>query len=311
MTCPIPAPVLPAIHNIVFATDFSESSLAALPYIHRLTSWYGAAVHVVHVVRPEPSIELPLDFPVELDGDRNAALSEIKNMLGANPFGNVTTTSTVERGDLWGVMNGVIQERGADLIVVGTRGRGGLGKIVMGSFAEQIYRQSRLPVLTVGPHCNENLPLRGSLRTVLFATDFSLATERALAWAASLCRFGAARLTLLHVIVPGPAAVPSSNVIDVLSDVGDELIAQGQEEARGKLSALLADPMLQGIDAGSRIEVGAPVDTILEVAADVRADVIVMGARHSDDARLASHIPWSTASGVVRSAACPVLTVRS
>ena len=311
MTCPIPSPVLPHVRNLVYPTDFSESSLAAIPYIHLIAGWYGAAVHVVHVVSPEPALELPLDFPPELDGDRNAALAEIKSLLAAKPFGNVTTSVTVERGSLWGVLTPLMEEKGADFVVLGTRGRGGLGKVVLGSFAEQIYRQCRLPVVTVGPHCTEHLPLRGQMRNVLLATDFSLSAERALAWAASLCRFGDARLTLLHVVSPGVAMVPSSSVYGALTEYGDELIARSEEEARSKLSWLQADPVLSGIATESKVEVGGAADVILATAAACGADMIVMGARHSEEARLASHLPWTTASCVVRSAHCPVLTVRS
>lgn len=311
MTCPIPAPVLPTVRNILYPTDFSERSLTAVPYIHLLTGWFGAAVHLVHVVPLEPALELPLDFPPELDGDRNAALTEIKGLLAAKPFGAVSTSVTVERGQLWKVLAPLLEEKHADLVVAGTRGRGGLGKVVLGSFAEQIFRQCRLPVMTVGPHCAERLPLHGKLRTVLFATDFSVGAERALAWAASLCRAGDARLMLVHAVSPGVAMVPSSSVFGSLTEYGDEMIARSAEEARGKLDWMLSDPVLQGIPAETRVEVGGAADTILQAAAETRAGLIVMGARHSEEARLASHIPWATASTVARRACCPVLTVRS
>ena len=91
------------------------------------------------------------------------------------------------------------RENNADVIVVGTHGRSGLGKILMGSVAERVFRQSPVPVMTVGPHLHH--PGRGFVpRNILLAADFTPASERAARYACALAREHNAKLTMLHVL---------------------------------------------------------------------------------------------------------------
>ena len=87
----------------------------------------------------------------------------------------------------------------ADVIVVGTHGRGGLGKMLMGSVAERVFRQSPVPVMTVGPHLHR--AARGfAPRNILLAADFTPASECAAQYAGALARERNAKLTVLHVL---------------------------------------------------------------------------------------------------------------
>lgn len=307
----LPQPVvLPALKNILYTTDLSESSRVAIPYICAIAGWYGASVHLVHVIPPEPMLEVPLDLPRELDSDLDVALQEMRALLAGRPFANAKCTMTVERGYLWPVLVRCIEERDIDLIVVGTHGRSGISKLVRGSMAEQILRQSPLPVLTVGPHCawGDLLPTG---RTVLFATDFSANAGRALAYAAYVCQVNQARLVLLHSVVPDAPVVPSTTVLDAEDFRRSQYVESGLELAHTKTNRLASDEMLRGIDVETIVEVGDPAEMILSCAGARRADLIVMGVHRSDGGKMASHLPWATASSVVRQARCPVLTVRS
>ena len=84
----------------------------------------------------------------------------------------------VRQGDIWPELREIIRQERTDLLVVGTHGRHGIGKLFFGSVAEQIFRQAECPVLTFGPHSQE-YPWVGTTsrdRTFLFATDFGQAS---------------------------------------------------------------------------------------------------------------------------------------
>ncbi len=143
------AVLVPAFENILFPTDFSSSSQAAIPYLRAFAERYGSAIHVIHVLGPEPMLEIPLDKLPELDADRDVAQSEMHILLASNGFDKIAHTATVERGQLWKVLAACLEEKSIDLIVLGTHGRHGLKKLVLGSVAEQVFRLAHCPVLTV------------------------------------------------------------------------------------------------------------------------------------------------------------------
>src|SRR5262249_37138071 len=85
-------------------------------------------------------------------------------------------------------------------IVVGTNGRQGIGKFLLGSAAEEIVRRANCPVLTVGPECPAAPQGEAAFRKVLYATDFGDSAPAAAAYAVALAQEHQAHLTLLHVI---------------------------------------------------------------------------------------------------------------
>jgi nucleotide-binding universal stress UspA family protein len=301
---------LPTLRNILYPTDLSENSAAAIPYLRAIAEWHGATVHVIHVIPPEPLLELPLDLPPELDADRSVAQSALKAMLATKPFGDVHCVSRVERGHFWKTIKEVIDHENIDLIVLGTHGRHGLKKLVLGSVAEQVFRLSPCPVLTVGPHCT--LGEGGSIKiaTILFATDFSFSARSGLEYALSIARASEARLVLLHAVMPGGEAIPGS-FDEATIEASLKIEEQELESAREDMEHLAAEEIMHGTRIETIVEVGAAANLILSHAEMERADMIVMGAHHSTGGSIASHIPWATASTVVREAHCPVLTVRS
>jgi len=166
--------LVPALKNILFATDFSPCSQAALPYLHAIAERYASTVHIIHVLAPEPQIGIPLDRLPELDTERNVAQADMNTLLAGRSFGDIAHTAIVERGQLWEVLAPFIKENSIDLIVLGTHGRRGLRKLVLGSVAEQVFRHATCPVLTVGPQATHEGAADTSFKTILFATDFFL-----------------------------------------------------------------------------------------------------------------------------------------
>jgi nucleotide-binding universal stress UspA family protein len=277
------------VKNILFATDFSPCSQAALSYARAIAERYNSTVHMVHVLTPEPMIELPLDRYPELDADKEVAQSTMKTLLASKPFGKLAYTAVVERGQLWDVLAAIIEEKRIDLMVIGTHGRRGLKKLVLGSVAEEIFRLASCPVLTVGPYAMREAD--ASFKTILLATDFYSGSQHALAYAESMARANNSRLILLHA--------PSDSM-----EVPDLALAAH------RVADLISIATIRDLQPEIIAEAGPAAETILNVALYKQADLIVMGARRAGVPSVAAHLPWATTSKVVCEAHCPTLTVR-
>jgi nucleotide-binding universal stress UspA family protein len=101
----------PSIKNILFATDFSPSSQAALPFLHAIAMRHGATVHLVHVIAPEARTLVPMDRVPELDGDQIDAESAMEAMQASDAFHDIPQTATVERGEVWEVLASMLEEK--------------------------------------------------------------------------------------------------------------------------------------------------------------------------------------------------------
>lgn len=135
------------IHTILCPTDFSPQSKYAFELASALARDYGARLIVLHVVEVLPVVYgeglIPPD-PAELRAAGRAQLDELQP-----PQENVRAERRLEQGDSVEEVLRVSKEVNADLIVLGTHGRTGLGRLLMGSTAEQIVRKATCPVLTV------------------------------------------------------------------------------------------------------------------------------------------------------------------
>lgn len=295
------APV--AIRNILFATDFSATSDAALPFALTLAKHFGASLFVTHILPPEPRYELPLEpEPDVTNARKQEAQAQFDALLASGRLSEVVHEPILRCGEFWPTLQDVIAGRAIDLIVTGTRGRQGVRKLLLGSVAEKIFRQAPCPVLTVGPQARLSVP---PMKSVLFATDFSPASLAALPYAYSLAAREGAQLTMVHVVEPVPPAVDAVVVPMVECDVA--------EDARKRMTEiLLAYPALP-LDPEVVTMTGAVAEAIIYVASQRKyvsaaAGVIVMGVRAKGAA--SAHFPWSIADAVVCRAHCPVLTVR-
>lgn len=279
-------PASPSFAKILVATDFSDTSQRALEHALSLARHYGSRIFLAHVI-PLDLLMSPDLSEAPLEGLRRAAHGGMERIEDSGRMFGVPHEEIIEEGYLWPSMEGIIQQHDIDLVVVGTHGRGILPKMLLGSTAEEIFRQSRIPVLTVGPAVWRE-PFYGvELKNILFATAFGRGAERQASYAFSLAQEHHSRLTLLHVLQE--------------SEEEQEAIHQLQEliPAGGEMHCL---PLF-------RVERGAPAAEILRVAEDVQADLIVIGAKARRS--LAAHAPQSNAYHVACGASCPVLTIKS
>ena len=289
------ANIAASFKTILFATDFSPSSQAALPYVLGLAHHFDSKVIAVHAVPVEPLVGItPAPPAPAIDLEWQDAKEGMQTFQNTQAFAGVRHEFILERGDPMRVISDLIEHEAVDLVVMGTHGRKGFRKLFAGSVAEEIFRTATCPILTVGPGAEAGSPQNWKPNLVLFATEFSSGSLHALPFALSLAEENQAELLLLHVV----PLVPWEQQAEM---------AQGYEQRLRKL--IPEDAAHPGkINVVVRFDLAAP--GILAVAKEKQADLVVLGVHRAALPRLDSHVPWSTAYEVISSAHCPVLTVR-
>ena len=304
-----------AFKNVLLATDFSLASQRALSYAMAIARRYAATLTVINAIPLEPRDRIPLDpLPRELSRRLLEAAENMKQLETASPMNDLEHHFLLERGRVWDVLGAVMQRDRADLLVLGTHGRGGLKKLALGSIAEEVLRLAPCPVLTIGPHVPPANSERFAPKRILFATDFGPTSAKAFPYALMMAEDCGAKLTLLHMGPPRPSADLGPSVYGPSTYAAEEFLewqqstrCQSQTRLRGlvPIGAKLAEPpeCVAGLDFLA--------DGILEFATAKQVDLMVMGASRTPAPRIAAHIPWTLTHEVICSATCPVLTVSS
>ena len=145
------------IRSILLPTDFSECARHAVPYAARLARLVGARVVCLHVIEPVvPAVgwtPIAEPLPVADVGERleDSAARELPRFAGCEEFEGLDVEDVITRGEAAAEIVRVAAERRADLIVISSHGRTGLGRILFGSTAESVVRHAPCPVLVVKP----------------------------------------------------------------------------------------------------------------------------------------------------------------
>jgi nucleotide-binding universal stress UspA family protein len=288
-----------ALRRILFLTDFSRPSEGALPFVMSIARNYGSVVNALHVLTP-PRTEYATpelgDAAVAVNEDLSQAEME---KLDSQLVGIPHETNVEWGAAIWPVVEREIKSNQIDLIVVGTRGRTGAQKVLLGSVAEEVFRRSSVPVLTIGPAVTGGAHNNGRFRNVLLATDFGKESEAAAHYAISFAQENQARLTLLHVI-RGPRGLAKdlqpSSVAEVMHHLSELVPPEAELWCR-------PEPV---------VEYGEPGKAILRAAKSRGADLIVLGLHSTvPPVGTATRILRATAHKVVAHAPCPVLTARA
>jgi nucleotide-binding universal stress UspA family protein len=205
--------------------------------------------------------------------------------LGSVPYYIIFKTC-----DICQTLSYVIRVKQIDLLVLGTHGRAGIEKALLGSVAEKILRAAPCPVLTVGPHIRSKSRDAAELTRVLYATDFRVDSLAAAPYAISLAREHRAQLILLNCLEDG-------GDVQAMLHTLRELVPFGTD--------LRCEPICIA-------ERGRHGEKILEVSEGHGADLIVLGVP-GKDGRLTrkSHFQRSALYKIVAKATCPVLTMRA
>ena len=283
--------------RILLATDFSPASEVTLPYALTIARHYGSELLVAHVIPPEfADLIAPGRQSTIPQEAQRFAQQNMERFLHAGRDWGVSCQPLIGEGAIWDVLQGMIQQNGIDLIVVGTHGRRGLRKLLLGYVAEEVFRMAPCPVLTVGPKTSEIESMDVHLDHILYPLEFVPDTSDAAAYAVSLAEEYHARLTFMKVLAQ---VVPSPDVNDAV-----------EEPVRHWMDDHI--PMESDLRQRTSFEpgFGPAAEVILKFARERSVDLIVMGVRRLDPVT-AAHLPKpDTAYEVVATSPCPVLTVR-
>ena len=294
--------IMSIFNQILFAGDLSERSRGRSAPRARspvgpaciCTSWASRSRSWWRSRRDPRGARLPSVLPASTAAHRKEFEGQLRAFYSAD--GAIATDYLVRDGAAVDEILRAADDVEADLIVVGTHGRGGVDRLICGSVAEAVMRESSRPVLIVR---NAEPARQGApIRLILHPTDFSKRSWPALGVARALARADGARLVLQHV---APAEILSGGTFFAPADLGPE------REALARLEEESARAGLEG-SVQARFSQGDPVTEVLVAAEELGCDLIVMGSHGRTGLRRL--MMGSVAETVIRKAPCLTLVVK-
>jgi len=283
--------------RILVATDFSEGASGALEYALTVARGFNSKLYLVHVipsqvfhfVSPESSADAIQKAKVFASG-------ELRRWIDARAMSDVEHEELLIEGQVWPVLQELIESHDIDLLAIGTHGRTSQKKLLLGAVAEEVFRLAECPILSMGPEVQLQAGRRKELQRLLYATNFKPHAERAASLAFALERAHHAKLTVLHVAeeAGGPALSGREIVRDFLVK---------------RLKKVMPAACKDVCETEFQVRFGEAAEEILRTATEQDADLLVLGLRGGRG--LAGQLPSATAYELVRQAPCPVLTLRS
>ena len=290
-------------NRILFAGDLSERSRGAFGAACSLAGEAGGHLHVLNVLEtalvaaapgPAHGARLPAFLPADTPARRKEVEAELRSFYRAAPA--IAVDYLVRDGKAPDEILRAADDVDADLIVVGTHGRGGVDRLICGSVAEAVLRRSSRPVLTV---LSTDAARQGApIHRILHPSDFSDRSWPALGVARALARAHGATLILMHVAAP---EVLAGGAFYAPADLGPE---------RAELARLREQSERAGL-AGSvqtRFCQGDPATEVLLAAEELGCDLIVLGSHGRTGLRRL--MMGSVAESVIRRAPCLTLIVK-
>ena len=295
--------------NILCPIDLSDASIRPLAYAVAFARWCDARLTVLHVVPTFDPMQVrsgSLGDPVGIvyPVPREEVLGELRRALDAAGAGTFDVGLAAEAGDAVATIVDQAVLRAADLLVMGTHGRGGFDRLLLGSVTEKLLRKAPCPILTVPPHAPATAPAEVAFKRILCPIDFSQSAFQAFGFAVDLARQANGFVTVLHAIEWLAEEEPRAHAHFNVPEYRQHLI----EDAHKRLQALLAEEPRTWGDTEDVVVIGRAYREILKIAAAKETDLVVMGAQGRGGVGLA--LFGSTTQQVVRAAPCPVLTVR-
>ncbi len=275
--------------NILFLTDFSEASNAAVAYATGMAQHYNAQLYAGHSCDPVILTETAgINILQEVEENSRARLETLARETGTKTVPLFALGSVASAVPFW------ISEHGIDLIIMGTNGRRGLQHFLLGSTAEAIVRSATCPVLTVGPHVTTRPYQDFSVESILFPTDLGAHAEFGAQYALSVARENCAGITFMHVVTQDEAFQSDRSA----------LVATSYQ----KLENIVPPDTKEWTKSDFIVEVGDPVKEVLGYAETERPDLIVLGLPAGKNFNGSFHS--SVTYKIIAGAPCPVLTVR-
>jgi nucleotide-binding universal stress UspA family protein len=290
------------IKRVLCPVDFSDCSRRALSRAVALARWHQAQLTVLHVAA-SPLVDLP---PIAMgDKEREQYVGKLQRFTGARFHDVPIDLAISEAVDVSQAILDEIAASHADLLVIGSHGRSGVQRLLLGSVTERVVRQASCPTLVIPRDATEkDAEAAPPFHSLLCAVDFSEGSKKALTYGISLAEEADAHLTVLHVVEVPPelreAAGPAG--IDV-----DAVRAAAEAEALRRLRELIPEEARTYCTIETVVTEGAPHREILKMAADRHTDLIVMGVQGRGAIDLVMF--GSNSARVMRNATCATLVV--
>jgi nucleotide-binding universal stress UspA family protein len=287
------SPVELSLKNILVVTDFSAASISALTYVVPIARVSNSMVHLLHVIRPlQTTIASPEeeeDGSPEIQRNAQRQLGPLETLVATVPH-----KMWLREGDVWSSVEDLVRSEHIDLIAVGASGESDLKKFFVGSVAEEVVRKAVCPVLSVGPHASST-PNHVPLAQLLYVTNLWEESHDGLQYAIHLAIRYKSRLLLLHVIEQEEPKQSDQEWLSAFRRIMRNLLPESAANLR-------EEPVL-------RVEVAKNTTArILQVADEIRADLIVMDVRPEE--AWATHL-HDKFYEIICEANCPVLTLRT
>jgi nucleotide-binding universal stress UspA family protein len=280
-------PVAVTFEHILVPTDFSDVSQRALQYAKTLAKEGNSELLLAHVSTGANLITSPEAAWIDAAGIEGVEEQELEQSGAALRSEGYRVRTLSLMGPLCGELLSAVEQYQVDLIVLGTHGRKGVERLLLGSDAEGLLRHARCPVISIGPGVAENKTW--DIREVICATTLEPHSAELVAYAQKLALQQGAGLILLHV-------KNVANETDVEWVTFDEAFHYYALESLGKSSWLR-----------TRLNSAAPGVRIVDLARQRGSDLIVMGARPASS--MATHLSPGIAAKVLLEAPCPVMTL--
>lgn len=291
--------------RILCPIDFSDTSRRSLAYAAALANWYEAQLTVLHVVPTfEPAqVRGDLGQPIQVVSPvtRGEVLDELQRAVESTSLRQMPTLAA-EAGDTRTTIVDLALSLDADLIVMGTHGRRGFRRLLVGSVTETVLHEAPCPVLTVPPGAGASEEV--TFKRILCPMDFSPSSLQGLGFALDLARQADGRIALIHVIEWLAEEEPRTSIHFNVPEYRRILVADAEE----RLRSLVAEEPRTWAEIDTVLTFGRAHREILRAAEKNLADLIVMGAQGRGGVGLV--LFGSTTHEVIRGATCPVLTVR-
>jgi len=288
---------------ILCPVDFSEFSVRAYRHALSLAEHYRAklvALHVAEIWR-YPSVGFVASaqlYEEFCQAVRESGTEQLQQFVKNHTHDEIHPELMVHLGIAPDSILSLAEARKTDVIVMGTHGRRGYDRLMLGSVTDRVMRRAPCPVLAVCKPTHDSMAAAEErhhphhLNRILFCTDFSENSERALNYAISATTEYDAELTLLHVLEDAPSPAKLEGAIAAATKQLDKLIPPG---ARKTLKIKTA------------VRVGKPYRQIIQVALEAQIDMVTMGVRGRGALDLA--VFGSTTYRVMQLGPCPVLAV--
>ena len=291
------------IKLILCPIDFSEFSARAYDHAVSLAEHYRAKLVALHIV--ELSQHPSLDFAVSLEKYdayrkdlREYAQRQLQEFVKNHSYDRIHPELVVLDGAASDSILSFSQTQKTDLIVMGTHGRRGYDRLMLGSVTDRVMRASHCPVVAVCRPPHESAAVgkgRGHghhLNRILFCADFSENSNGALDYAISAAAEYDAELILLHVLEESPNPSEMEEAVAAVTTKLDKLIPLERR---------------QGLKITTAVRTGRPYQQIIQFAQESQIDLVSMGVHGPGTLDLA--VFGSTTYRVMQLGTCPVLAV--